>query len=459
MAFASTTEWDVRTTGADDNGGGWNTAASGTDYSQQNSPQVTYTDLVIDGADNTKITSAATPFAAAHVGNIINITSGTGFTVQRVQINSVASNIATCDKAVGTVGSTGGNGKLGGALLTIQTAVTSAASLNTVHIKSGTYTLTTQVTVDTSARAKLKLWGYNAAHGDNGTKPLITTATDSTFLFRATSATAGYVQWENLSFSTTATTKAAGIYCSASQTALLAYACKFDTFPGAMISDGDGPVSFIACELTACTTQSYTGNAALIVHGCYIHDGGASATQFRIFKAAVFTNTIFDTITGGTCVLINGDNVQAVFVNNTFYNNSGGKCIDAGDGPYLLVFANNIFYSNSGGAFNLADPAIDTNHFRGLYNAFGSNGSSTNYTADPTDITLTADPFTNGGSGNFGLNSTAGGGAVVKAAGFPGAFLGATTTGYGDVGASQTQASTTITRVLANPGMGGGIQG
>jgi hypothetical protein len=40
------------------------------------SRQIAYTDLVI-GATTTNLTSAGNPFTSAHVGNTINITSGT----------------------------------------------------------------------------------------------------------------------------------------------------------------------------------------------------------------------------------------------------------------------------------------------------------------------------------------------------------------------------------------------
>src|SRR5260370_4868451 len=106
MAFAGSVAWEVRpTAGSDSNGGGFDatSATPGTDSSQQNAAQIAYTDLVIDGTTNTKCTSAANPFGAAHVGNIINVTSGTGFTVQRVQIMSVAGTTATVDKSLGTL--------------------------------------------------------------------------------------------------------------------------------------------------------------------------------------------------------------------------------------------------------------------------------------------------------------------------------------------------------------------
>src|SRR5204862_226565 len=73
--------WEVRTTGAGTNAGAFDPSVTspGTDYSQQDAAQITYTDLVIGGT-TTQLTSAANPFTSAHVGNTINVTGGTGFT-------------------------------------------------------------------------------------------------------------------------------------------------------------------------------------------------------------------------------------------------------------------------------------------------------------------------------------------------------------------------------------------
>ena len=54
-------------------------ATWGVDYSQQNSAQFSFTDLVI-AATTTNVTSAGHPFGVNCVGNTINVTSGTGFT-------------------------------------------------------------------------------------------------------------------------------------------------------------------------------------------------------------------------------------------------------------------------------------------------------------------------------------------------------------------------------------------
>jgi len=49
MAFHAATEWDVRTGGSDQNGGGFQVGSTGTDRSQSDAAYQAYTDIVIDG--------------------------------------------------------------------------------------------------------------------------------------------------------------------------------------------------------------------------------------------------------------------------------------------------------------------------------------------------------------------------------------------------------------------------
>src|SRR5262245_28758828 len=113
-----TVAWEVRSTGNDNNGGGFVIGGSGTDYSQQDAAQYNFTDLVVDGSVNTKVTSASHNFVAADVDNIMHITAGTGWTVGFYRILSVASNAATLDRSPAAVSTTGGTFYVGGALAT-----------------------------------------------------------------------------------------------------------------------------------------------------------------------------------------------------------------------------------------------------------------------------------------------------------------------------------------------------
>lgn len=79
-----------------------------------------FTDLVIDGSLNTKVTSASHNFTSTDVGRFLRVDAGTGFTAGLYRIVSTASNAATLDRAVGSTGSTGGT-------FYVPTAITYAA--------------------------------------------------------------------------------------------------------------------------------------------------------------------------------------------------------------------------------------------------------------------------------------------------------------------------------------------
>ena len=91
------------------NGWAWVSTGGAPSAAHFNNP---WTDLVIDGTNNHIITSAANPFTAADVGAGIDITGGTGFTVGFYTVSSVnvGTGQATLNAAVGTTGSTGGQG-------------------------------------------------------------------------------------------------------------------------------------------------------------------------------------------------------------------------------------------------------------------------------------------------------------------------------------------------------------
>lgn len=142
-SVSSTTYWSVRTDGSDSNAGGFDAsvASPGTDYSNQAAAQVTYTDIVL--ATSTTCTSAANPFTSAHVGNTLRITSGTGFTAGFYTITAVSGGVATLSSSAGTAGSTGGNGKLGGAFATVSMSMSTGAAATGggagAYVADGTY--------------------------------------------------------------------------------------------------------------------------------------------------------------------------------------------------------------------------------------------------------------------------------------------------------------------------------
>ena len=146
---------------------------------------------------------------------------------------------------------------------------------------------------------------------------------------------------------------------------------------------------------------------------------------------------------GGT---YNGFNLDAALSNTTMngcvaYDNSGSGVALTGTYESALML-NNILALNGGYGITFGTTQRNAAPVWN-YNAFYSNtsGARNNVTAGANDVTLTGDPFTNGASGDFSLNNTAGAGAACRAAGYPGVFINGLTTGYIDLGAAQHQDS------------------
>src|SRR5580700_4628284 len=155
-ALPSSLQFDVQTSGSDtNNSGAFNPSGTscGTDYSQQNSPQISYTDLVV--TTTTTYTSVLNAVTSAVTCNTINVVSGTGCTVGLFYISSETGgtpNFATVDRSLGTAASVC-TAYLGGANATPCSsyssgncqagAMTFAVAGNTINIKAGTYTMPT----------------------------------------------------------------------------------------------------------------------------------------------------------------------------------------------------------------------------------------------------------------------------------------------------------------------------
>lgn len=450
MAFTAAVEWDVWTTGSDTlNGGGFAVGSGGTDRSQQAAAFTTYTDLVIDGTTNTDMTSAAHPFTAADVGNIVVITGGTGFTTQRVQITSIPSGvIARCDKSLGTLSSTGGTGGLGGALATPGKGSGLMVGGNTLHIKAGTYSITSASTNVAggclslpagAATTPIRVIGYQTTHRDGGTRPLLQASGISTFTVCGGSATA--TSYENISVDCASLTASAGFANTR------CFRCK-----AANCTNGGFNAGTFAyyCEATGCSAvAAFIGNSSFCV---------AYANTFTGFALTASVNVI-------NCLSVNNSG-----------GSSNGFTLSVG-----VVCANCTAYGNGNAGFSVTTG----NAAQGLFNCLSSGNTGYQFTSSTTDqnvfllncaakadglgtigpnlgglnsgfVTLTADPFVNAAGGNFALNSAPGGGGLLLSTGLPGTFPGSptiNTIGYQAIGAAQPLggAMATTTGTISTP--------
>ena len=446
MAQPATTVWEVRpTVGSDSNGGGFVPGASGTDWSQQNSPQYALTGVASSGSGNTVLSTLA---AADMVGNIAQCTSGTNFNTGFFEVVSVSVGVSITfgSNAGGSsictgVGSSGVI-NIGGALATIKILFRSlyssaqASNGNTIYIKAtGSLAVTaTQQNYDINFFTVI---GYTSTRGDNG-QATITTATNSVILYEI--GNGGFsCAWFNINFTNTAGTNADCIYQAGNTfNTLLFWGCTFSGFTNALdLGSGVNALLMIACEIKNCSIGLRMGTCNYIeVDNCYVHgnaigfemnpNGSSSGMNAFFNRTVIYNNTTYGVIThsssqgdGGAGGLLSFWNSAVVSNGSDGVNNVG----NASAGQRLFLF-NTIVISNGGYGVNCSTAGDNSGAGPMQYgstNAYYGNtsGARNNFPSLPGDITLTGSPFTNPSGGDFTLNNTAGAGAACKGAGFP----------------------------------------
>ncbi len=457
VSFAATqnSQYEVRTaTGNDANGCGYDSGATGVDYSQQDSAQFSGTDLVIDGSNNAKVTSASHTFVANDVGNHIMVSAGTGFNLLLYSIQSVSSGAAIVDKVVGTTGSTGGTWKLGGACATIANVMTkfsgSAPRNPTIWVK-GTSTLTTPLTFSNMAAPDYgpnTIRAYSTTHGDSG-RATITTSTNSTTLLTLNASGLVFIQFD---LTNTAGTRALALTnpgFAATYTASF-YDCTFDGFTyvsntqGYLTGSGAADFRFERVEIKNGTSGGIIHSGGLTFLDSFIHDNAGDGVY--VIDSCGPTFYVGNTFKGNSGVGLkmfgcDSRTTMTVHRNNFVDNTSDGFRFDVAR-MSRISHQNNIYYGNGGYGFKYVSysPPLVFTGTTNKCNAYGSNtsGARDGLTAGDGDVTLSADPFTNKASNDLSLNSTVGGGAALKGAGFSPSYFG---TGSIDIGALQSSSA------------------
>lgn len=440
MALSANTVFEVRTTGSDSSGGGFVTGAAGTDRSQQAAAHATLSAASVVHTTTTQINVAAGDYTVTDpgdVGNLLQITGGTataGF--YQITVADVANNRWTVDRAAGAAGATV-VGAMGGALVSAgKAAGAMTVSGQITWVDDGAYNISSTTANASGGRVSLgaantRMLGYNVTRGDStGTRPVLTATVNTMTL-----VTVGEdVVCGNIELSAGAATGIAGTN-AASQAFL--HDMKMTGANATAAFRGQTNSTHFRCEATGGTVQGFLG------------EGG----HFLACKASAIAGRGFGT--SGTST--------TVFANCLSFDNTGGtgKGFDHATATGSAIFLNCTAYGNAADSFdNSAGPVASCNWFNCLavnsaLEGFSRNGrawhcaafNNTGGNYDATviqinSITLTVDPFVNAAGGNFGLNSTAGGGADCKGAGTPGVYPGlANTIGYLDIGAVQAQAS------------------
>lgn len=456
MPVASTTQWEVRTTGNANNGGGY--SSGGTDYSQQDTAQLSVTDAAATGTSN--LSSATGGFTSAMVGNVVNVV-GQG----RKQITAyVDTNNVTCDSTWGTF--SGATANVGGALAAPEDAdVSGYVAGNTVWIQAGTYTKTTTrtITADGSAPLGLRFIGYNSTRSETdlaeANMPIFTSATNSNAIFTL-NATSQVTFW-NIKVTHTAATRGNGWTNVTSTTTTTTWRnCICDGTLNGWLTTSSAATSF-AVLCYNCTARNCTGTGAgsggfvalyasalhLLIN-CVSHDNAGCGFAAGFAGSYMFIGCVFESNGNAGFYSAATTGIPNMYVKNCiFYNNTGpGMSFQFTTGSISTVswITDNIFEanttygisSNSTGEMDVS-PAwiIGGNAF---YN--NTSGARNFVKTGEGDVTLSASAFVDAPNQDFTLNNNAGGGADCRGAGFwtrIGAGQALSAVGYPDIGPLQ----------------------
>lgn len=424
MALASTVVWEVRTTGDDTNGGGFNSASAGTDYSQQNTPVLTVTDAATSGVGSTTLTSATGGFTAAMVGNVVHLYGGLNLIEGWYEITGYTDgNTVTLDRAPddGVGGVSGATCKVGGALGSpggLGATLTNAGrDGQKVWIKSGTYTLTTATENTPGGPLKLPgsvflaVRGYDTVRGDAVAKPLIS----------------------------------AGAITGISLVTVVAYFNDSSQVVENIEVDGnngagnngivDTGSNYRQCHIFKCVARNCPGtgigapssNPQSQIHNCYAYNCGVG------FRGEMIINSVAESCTTGfKSGTLSGAYVKSLAVScstgfelaeNGGYAVAAWGCVAYGctDGFKWTSYDMGtciecVSVGCSGYGYNTHTTWVGSV----VYRCAGYNNTSGTYRSNFTPlspITITGDPFVDAANGDFRLNNTPGAGAVLRGAG------------------------------------------
>lgn len=298
------------------------------------------------------------------------------------------------------------------------TVTTGAQPGHRVNVKAGAYSMGTSVTATaTAGTAASPIWwrGYNTTIGDldsdHATARPVFTWTSGRF-----DASHGYQVFSSMDFAGSSGVNALLRMLAVNLTLRRCSVENTATSSGSScVLTNSNNCNLLDCSFDCGSTATYcvTMLSAWLMMRCRI-SGGISGLSLGNNSPQVAGCVISNTVTNGILV---GSGVLAI--KDCIFYDTGDYGINNTAASSGLLISGNVF-STTGTAIAYTG-AGDRPY--GAYrsdNAFHSittaqeSGFGDMPAFDP--ITLTADPFTNAASGDFSLNDTAGGGAVLKAA-------------------------------------------
>lgn len=426
MAISNGTAWELRTTGDDQNGSGYDPSLgfpASQDHSQSDTPHEIYIKLLsTSGMGSTTLVRKSGAWTTADVGNCIYITGGLNFVTGIYQItNYVSSTSVVLDHSPTPVGAgTAGDGRLGGAQSDPKAISAIHVAGNRVWCKAGTYLLTSAWVIPDGVgtlNSKIRWTGYSTSRGD-ASYPVAffdgnAAAYEAMKIGTLTTNYGHYIfefcAWKN------AGTGYAAIDAIARNNLFWrcgAYDTKYDGFrlySYGNIAIGCETYNFGNVTTSTCGFRLYTGSAAV---GCYAHASSAQIRYgFRAYHGAVLDRCIARGCYRGIHASMTSESYQIILLNCGVYGSANaGFYINGNKGTTHLI---NCLAINNG-TFGL-DDAHTTGATINLSNfAHYGNGSGGIDTGGPSEIlylgglsplALTEQPFMDPTNHDFRIKS------------------------------------------------------
>jgi hypothetical protein len=286
---------------------------------------------------------------------------------------------------------------------------------------------------------------WTVLKSSNSTRPTISTSTNSIYGLDIQGANQLVIQ--HIHFKSTAGTPGNGISpAGASAASMVVVAdCVIEGFSsGTQDHDNGGNVDVTAmiitgCEIKSCGTGISNWAGCQVAH-CYVHSctSAGMTVQATRQRSDSISHCVFDSNTKYGVDFQTASNIGVLVTNCVFSNTTVSATIGVGlhilatGGAMSMTVRDSIFYGNATYGISSDQTNVDAVYITNC--AFGSNSTAnvlTPFTTGVSPVTLTANPFVS--SSDFGLNSTAGGGAACKGA--ASTIPSATANAAGDIGA------------------------
>lgn len=230
------------------------------------------------------------------------------------------------------------------------------------------------------------------------------------------------------------------------------------TSPASVSSPGYAAfaLTIVGSEISGFTgAGTGTGSGIVLrrIEYCEIHGNsgdGVSAASYRT-AGEIQNNLIYSN--GGKGISLSGSGGLGIISNNDIHSNtSDGISIDGADNSNVII-QNNVITSNGGYGINIVNVPSGTTFINSDKNFFYSNtsgeiSSTSRLIQLNPNVTLTGNPYTSSGTGDYSLNNTAGAGSSVRSAHPYNSFPAGVTVGYLDGGAVQKSGGSTAATVM-----------